>query len=99
MDHTSTSTFDIPGLVRAFVGDLVPVQVGLDQVKPETPLHGAPLFLDEMDVMGLVQELSEDLDIAVTFDEEDLLNTSTATIQTAIDLFTRLHAAQHPTQQ
>ena len=97
MDHTSTSTFDIPGLVRAFVGDLVPVQVGLDQVKPETPLHGAPLFLDEMDVMGLVQELSEDLDIAVTFDEEDLLNTSTATIQTAIDLFTRLHAAQHPT--
>lgn len=95
---THTTTFDIPQLVTNAIADLLFLDVEPDDIKPETPLADAPLFLDVIDIMYLVQEVSQKLVITVTFDEEDTLNAESATVQTAIDLFTKLYNAQHPTQ-
>jgi acyl carrier protein len=85
---------DIALVVRQTLADILPMQ--LKEIQPESVLAIEPLWCDQIDVMEWVCEVSDKLGIGVFAEEEELLNKPGATVQTAIDLFTKLYKQSNP---
>ncbi len=77
-----------PSTVTDLVTQSIEYILDLECVAPSDNL--ADLGMDEIDIMDLVIEMEEKLNIDVSISDEETLDDESATVQTAIDLFTKL---------
>lgn len=76
---------DIAAVTKKAIEETLGIDKGVD---PNAKL--VDLGCDEIDVMDIILTVEEDLDITIDTEDEEELMAPGATVQTAIDLFTKL---------
>lgn len=82
--------------VKETLADLCDVVLGRTGEIPLTATLSEYLQLDEIDIVELAMEAEEELGISVSDEDEEKLFDFDATVQTVIDLFTKLYQQSNP---